>query len=240
MARITKEKLIGDIELQLNQGAPSKDSELEYDQIAYHVNIMLNDLKAREIDNELKKGNQIPPIYISRQVCNQLSPEVVACIDDSEERSYFGLSEQVLDTFDDNGIVQVLTDEGDEVYKASLQMMPTFRKMKYTAPSPELLLWSRQGDNIFVEGLNPSDLDFNKIMVYYIPKQDVIAMADSDEIVISDKTLSYMIERVVDLLKSELYGTSSDQSNDGVDPKDVLYHRAIANPSQEQPTQPEQ
>jgi len=239
MAKITKEKLIGDIELQLNQGAPSKDSELEYDQIAYHINIMLNDLKAREIDNELKKGNQVPPYYVSRQVCNQLSPEAVACIDDSEERTYFAITEEVLDTFDDNGIVQVLTDEGDEVYKASLQLMPTFRKMKYTKPSPELLLWSRQGDNnIFVEGLNPSDLDFNKIMVYYVPKQDVIAMADSDEIIVSDKTLSYLIERVVDVLKSQMYGTSSDKTNDGVDPKDVLYHRAIANPSQQ--PQPEQ
>lgn len=237
MAKISKEKLIADIELKIHQGAPSQNTELEYDQIAYWLNSVLNEAVAREADGYMKKGEQVPPIYIETETCNQLAEEDVECVDDGKQRCAFELDGEVLDTDDDNGIVQILTpnenDEDIEIYKASLQALPMFKAMRYSQPNPQVLLWSRQGDQIFVDGLNPSDLEFNKITVYYLLKQDVLGMADTDLVAVSDKILQSVIDRVVDIAKEQMYGSEADQTNDGVDPKQLLYSRGIQKSVQE-------
>lgn len=230
---ITKEQLIADIELQLNQGAPSIDTELEYEQIAQWINVVRNDLVAREVDAALKRGDQVLPIYVGREVCNQLAEEDVACVDEENERMGFSLTGEVLDTDNDNGILQVLTDTYDEVYKGSLELLPVLKKMTYTKSSAELLIWSRQGNEIFVEGFNEADIEFNNINVYFLRKIDLNTMASTDIIPVSDKLLPVLIARVVEMGKLQMYGTEADQATDGVDTKNVVYHRSIQNPATE-------
>lgn len=244
MARVTKEKLISDVELQLTQGAISQDSELEKTQLAFWLTQELNTLKSQEISQLIKQGKQVPPYYITREACKQLTEEVTACVDDTDDgtkqRYYFALSNDVLDVEGDNGIVQVLTAELEEVYKGTLAMLPMFSQMRYTKPNGPLLIWSRQGDLIYVEGFLESDLDFNKIIVFYVQKQDLVAMTDTDTVLISDKLLPVLVERVVEIGKLQLYGTTSDKTNDSVQDQAPVYARQVQSPSNVvQQSQPE-
>lgn len=59
-------QLISDIELQLNQGAISDDTELSRSQIAYWIEYELNTLVQQECEVALKLGKPLPGIYISR------------------------------------------------------------------------------------------------------------------------------------------------------------------------------
>ena len=58
--------LISDIELQLNQGAISDDSELSRSQIAYWIEYELNNLVQQECELAMKQGKPLPSIYINR------------------------------------------------------------------------------------------------------------------------------------------------------------------------------
>lgn len=241
MAAITKEKLIADVELRVHQGAPSQDSNLEHAQIAFWLSTAVNETVAREVDAAIKKGDQVPPIYIARETCHMVTIEDVTCTDPDKQRKGFTLEAAVLDTDNDNGILQVLTPneekEDIEIYKASLQTLPMFKAMRYTAPSDEILIWSRQGSDIFVEGLQDADIDFNEITVFYIPYQDIEEMDADDEVLVTDKTLRYVINTVVDLALKQMYGGQADQTNEGTDTKQPVYHTAISrqDPQQSEP-----
>lgn len=66
MASINADKIIDDIELQLNQGTISDDSELSREQIRYWLEVEANFMIRQECDSVIKVGKQINPIYISR------------------------------------------------------------------------------------------------------------------------------------------------------------------------------
>jgi len=244
MARITKEKLIGDVELQLTQAFPSQDLELEQSQTAFWLTNVRNALVAQEIEKSFKQGKQVPQIYLVTETCKQLVETPVGCVDSGEDGEndnyYFALTGAVVDVSDDNGIVQVLSadDDGDqdEIFKASLQSLPMLKAMTYTKPSSQIVSWSRSGDYIYVQGFKNSDIDFNKIIVTYVAKQDLLTMADTDLVNITDSLLPVLIEQVVELGKLELFGTQADTENNASPDIKSVYHRQIESPAQ-QPTQ---
>lgn len=237
MARISKTEFISDIELRLNQGAISDDSELERDQIAAWATEELNGLVVQECEQALKQGKQIPPIYIRREAVTDFTQE--------DDQVYVTLTGQVLDIKDDNGIVQVLVkddestpDETEEVFKANLACLPMLKNMRYSKPSSELLVWSRRGNDLFIEGLSETDIEFYTTVVFYVKQQNVGALADSEYLYISDLFLPVLKDRVTDVAKRQMYGSTPDTTNDGTDVKAPAYHRTIQNaPPQQQPTE---
>jgi hypothetical protein len=66
MAQVNASDLIDDIELQLNQGTISDDTELSRTQIAYWLEVELNFMVRQECDAAVKAGKLINPIYIQR------------------------------------------------------------------------------------------------------------------------------------------------------------------------------
>lgn len=76
MASIAASKLIDDIELQLNQGTISDDSELSRDQIAYWLEVEANFMIRQECDAAVKVGKQINPIYIARTTAMPMVEDV--------------------------------------------------------------------------------------------------------------------------------------------------------------------
>lgn len=70
----TKDQLISDIILQVTQSAPSDDSEIEKDQVAFWINYHLGQLIKQEIDIETKNARPIPPVYIAMEDCIVISP----------------------------------------------------------------------------------------------------------------------------------------------------------------------
>ena len=277
MAYITKNQLISDIELQLNQGAISDDSELDRLQIAQWVDYELYQLVRQECDTALKLGKQISPLYISREIANKLTEEdyileypayasfpvtgeigkiyydqltdkyykwtgagymeitqFEADTADHNQRMYFDLVGNVVDLFNDAGVVRVLTDEYDFVHKASLDTLDMFKHLRFAKPSTETLVWYRSGKRMFIEGLTTDEIYDNTFIVDYVQKQNILSMLDTDEVRISDILLPALIDRVVQRGKLQMYGTVPDVSNDGADVKQQMYHTAISNPSRGQ------
>lgn len=228
---ITKAKLLDDIELQLLQSAPSDDSELSKVQVAQWVQYHLHDLIRREIVGEMSKGNMIPPIYIIREDGFELDEEAVVDMEDDRQRMWVELANDVLDLPKDSGLVQVLDYDYNLISKASLEKMNLINSLRFAKSSPKNLLYFRQGKKIFVEGLQTSEISYTPIIVDYVPKQDILALADTDEVIISDQLIPVLIDLCVQRGKLMLYGTQADKESDGIDYKQTQYHTAISNPS---------
>lgn len=228
---ITKAKLLDDIELQLLQSAPSDDSELSKVQVAQWVQYHLHDLIRREIVGEMSKGNMIPPIYIIREDGFELDEEAVVDMEDDRQRMWVELANDVLDLPRDSGLVQVLDYDYNLISKASLERMNLINSLPFAKSSPKNLLYFRQGKKVFVEGLQTSEITYTPIIVDYVPKQDILALDDTDEVIISDQLIPVLIDLCVQRGKLMLYGTQADQESDGVDYKKTAYHQQIANPS---------
>ena len=237
---ITKHKLISDIEGQLLQGNPSDDSELSHKQIAHWIQMSINDLVKQEITAAMKKGDSIPPIYITRDVGLEMSEESVADIDADKQRFWVDLTQDVLDLPNDRGIVRVEDYDGNLIGKTNLEFLGVIRNLRFSKPSPDNVLYYRVAKKVFLEGLNTDDIDFNPFIVYYVPKQDVEVMEDDDIILVSDQLLPILTDTVVQKGKLMLYGTQADELNEGTDNKQVQYHTAISNPTRNQQTNEEQ
>lgn len=228
---MTKQELIGDIELQLLQGNPSDDSELEQDQIAQWIDYHLNDLIRREVIEEKKKGNPIPSVYIVREAALELQEEAVADIDDIDQRLYVTLTGEVLDLPRDLGVVRVLDYDLNLIQKTTVEDLEMIRDLRFAKPTADNVLHYRQGEKIFVIGFNTADIDFNPLIVDYVKKQNILSMADTDEVLITDQLVPLLIDLCVQRGKQELYGTTPDEENQGTDTKKTAYHTQIANPS---------
>lgn len=233
MAKVQKQKLISDVFNEVYEGSPSQDSELSESIVAFWLSNEVNRLVAADIERALSKGDQINPVYVLREPCNQLTEEITPCVpsddDGSYERYYFQLTKPVINISDDRGILLVTDDENGEINKSSLVLLPMFRNMRFTKPSSQVLSWSRQDELIFIEGFKESDLDFNKIIVYYVPQQDVEALSDTGLVLISDQLLPTLIESVVQKAKLQLYGSQADQENDAKEGVQPVYARQVQN-----------
>lgn len=235
----TKEKLIGDIILQLTQANPSDDLQLEEEQVAYWIEYYLHDLIRREIVDAKKKGEQIPPVYIKRDIELTLTEETIDGIDDKKQRFYLELPQEVIDLPRDGGIIRILDYDFNLVHMTSVEDLEDLRHLRFAAPSPENLVAYREGKKIFIEGIATPDVEFNPFICSYVPKQDVIALDDEDEIIITDQLVPILIDLCVQRGKLELYGSQPDTANDGTDVKQTQYHTAITNPAkgESQPTE---
>ena len=233
---ITKAKFIDDVFLQLLQGSPSDDENgLEKTQIAQWGTYHLNDLVRQEVIAELSKGNQVPPVYIVRDEARELSEEDVDGIDDLQQRMWVELTREVLDLPRDAGIVAVWDYDLNLIHKASIDRLHMLNLLRFAKPSPENALYYRVGKKIFVEGFRTADIDFNEIIVDYVPKQDIMALDDDDEILISDALIPMLVALTVQTGKQQLLGgTVADQENDGITKIVPAYHQQIGNPSKQQ------
>lgn len=230
---ITREKLISDVILQLVQGSPTDDLQLEDDQVAFWLDYYLNDLVKREIVAEKKKGNQIPPIYIGQPEIQTMVEETTADIDDEDQRMYIDLDNEVLDLPRDGGVVKVLDFDLNIIHPATLEGIEILSDLRFAAPSSENPLYYRNGKRLYIKGFNSADLEFNDIQVWYVKKQIILEMEDEDEVIVSDQLLPVLIDLAVQRGKQELYGGQPDIASDGVDRKQPVYHTAISKPNSE-------
>lgn len=233
---MTLKEIRSDVILQLTQANPSDDLALDDAQVNAWITYIANVLVATEINSKLAKNEMVPSIYVTREECILGETEDTDCGDDCQDRIAVELENEVMTLNNDGGIVMVQTEEGDQVLKAgSINNIMLFRNMRFAKPSDENLVYYRQGNKIYIEGMKFNDIPFDKFHVWYVKKQNYMTAADSTEVVVSDLVLPALISSVVQQGKLELYGTQVDKANDGVDPKDSVYHTAIQNPENSTP-----
>ena len=142
---MTKKEIRDDIILQLTQGAPSDDLELSESQIDYWIDVTLNTLVANECNEKLKRGQMIPEVYIKKASCEAGTYEEDDCGD--QNRVYFQLDESVLN-INNGGILRIITDDGTEIRKASIQTLSLFNAMRFAKPSVNNLIYSHETNQI--------------------------------------------------------------------------------------------
>lgn len=232
---ITKAKLISDLILQLTQSSISDDSEIEESQVAIWIQYHLHSLQRQEITASVNAGQGVPPLYVVTEVGLEMSEEDVEGIADAKQRFWIDLSNDVLDLPDDKGIVRVEDYDGNLVLKTSIEQLGMVRDLKFSKPSLNNFLHYRIGKKVFIEGINTADANFNPFIVHYVPKQDVLSMSDSDEVLVSNLILPTLIDLVVARGKAELLGSvPADQESDGVHRTQPVYHSQIANPARKE------
>jgi hypothetical protein len=223
----TKKELIDNILLELYQGAPSDDGELSNEQIAFWLNIHVNEVVANEINQKMAKGEMVPNIYIRKAACQVLEAEESTCGDDCQDRVYAELEDEVLNVNKGGGIITVWDEDGNEIKKADIQSLSLFKNMRFSKPSANNVLYSHEGTKVFFPGLKAVDIGFDEVNIWYVPKQDILNAADTDEVLISDLSLPIVIDSVVDRGKRELFGSVSDPENDGVAKVAPVFHQQI-------------
>jgi hypothetical protein len=221
----TKAQLISDIELQVYQGAISDDANLEKTQVAFWISEAINALAANEINEKIKRQEPIPACYIKRAELEV--PE----LDEEDSRIYLELEEDFLTVNKTMGIVRVITDEGDPILRASVETLDILNTLRWTKASENNIIFYPQAPRrLYLEGLKEVDLPFNSVYVFYVPKQDVEALADTDEVLVSDMTLPLVVQTVVAKAKAEIYGGQEDKNNNGVSDAQPIYHQQIRQP----------
>jgi hypothetical protein len=223
-----KNKLIDDVFLRAVQAAPSDDSEISKTQIAYWASQILPQLIKAECDREINNGRPIPSLYITREDCEALAIEDLECQGECVDGIYFDLSADIIDLVNNKGLVRLVTDEGDQVKLVSLETIDILRQLKFSKPSMSNPLAYKVGARrVNVEGFSHSEVAFDFITTYYVKKQDIEALSDTGEVVVSSLTAPILIDTLAEMLKQQMYGSSPDQANDGVDVKQPAYHRMI-------------
>jgi hypothetical protein len=222
---ITKAQYISDIKLMLNQGEISDDSSLHDAQIAFWGTNILNELVTTEINSKIARGEMIPAVYIQKESFAELEEEDATVGDD---RVFVELADEVLTLNNGLGVIKVEDEDGNEIKKADVQSLSLFKNMRFAKPSSENVLYSHEGPNkIYLPGLKPVDVPFDGVIVYYVPKQDIETMSDSDEILVSDLVLPELMAAVAAKGREMLLGSTPDQENQGTDVKQEIYHQQI-------------
>lgn len=229
-----KQKIIDDVELQLLQLDPSDDTALEKEMIAQWASYHLNALVVQEINQKTSKGEFVPPVYVRRAECQATDIEGVDCGDGCQDRISVTIPENVLVLKNDMGIVYLQTDEGDEIKRASIETLAAIKNMRFAKPSNSNMLFYRQGEKIYIEGITTTDVPFEKVNIWYVPQQDLLSLDNNEEVLVSDEIYPSLIALTVQTGKMALYGTQVDTLNDGIDNKVPVYHQQIANPDNTQ------
>ena len=288
--------LISDIELQLNQGAISDDSELSRSQIAYWIEYELNNLVQQECEIAMKQGKPLPSIYINRISGMRSSEEnyiiEVAKYSDiaasnptgdysktfkvteeetileytysaytyykfngykNSQQQYIQITKEEAERRDFNqrvriplssysimnlskeaGIVRLLTDEYEVINKSTVDTLDMVKELRFAGPSADKLVWYKEGDFLYIEGLSDPDIEERSFIMDYVISQRV---TENSSVQVSELIFPSLIDRVVQRGKLQMYGSTPDIANDGVDTKQSAYHSTIANPTKSTQTE---
>lgn len=226
----TVNEIVSDVELQLYQGQVSDDASVDRAQIKFWISYHLNQLVAAECNEHTKRGQVIPPIYQTKATLEVPDIEELDGIDEDDERIYIEMDEEILNLNKDAGVIAILNDQNDEIKKASLTTILQFKHTKFGKPSLDNLLYYREGQKIFIYGFKAVDIPFESIQVWFVPKQNLLDMAETDEVKCSDLVLPQVIAAAVETGKLQLLGSQADRENDGADKTVPVYHQQIRRP----------
>lgn len=196
-------KAIADIELALTAGKPSNDVEIHKEQIRFWLDTSYSSILADMID----KDNEIPSGSVIRENCLIQKQDKETCVCES----YF--TDKYLET--SNGILQAkigtiisLNRKNGEIinpYKnAQERALHSRLAFQMDCKGPNYIL---SGNRIYLfNGVFPEYETFN---ISYAPSEI------TDQTSVSNKVWGSVIKDAINRGKDQLYGTKTDNTNDG-------------------------
>lgn len=155
-----------------------------------------------------------------------MTPSEVAIV--SKRYSYTLNAEDILDLYNDGGIIRIMTEDYEMVNKASTETIEMMEHLRFAGPTKNLPVYVRRGNTIYIEGMTASRYAEKKFYIDYVAYQPVL---DGGFMNIGDIILPSVIDRALQRGKLQMYGSTADMSNDGEDYKQSVYHTAIQNPA---------
>ena len=214
----TKKQLVDDIILRVTKGKPSDDLELEPRQVAFWIDLVLNNLVKATLDGKLSKGDDfIDPAYICYE---RLVPLKI-------ENSVYGggyyidLCNEPINLYRDRGVIRVatetsLTEVSDWVDKMKMSEIDNLNKLKFGKPSLKNIKYHRVKNRLYFHGLTDDTYNLITFLVAYVPRTQALELMDgSDQVFVGDDILPALSEEVEKIARRQIYQSDIDNTNDG-------------------------
>jgi len=213
---MTLKYLADDIILRLTQGAPTDDSELEITQVIYLLAQCRDSLVQQYVNKQIAAAQPIDTQYKERYLADTMIAEDEDTVGADDERLYVTLPKQPLSLINDMGVVQVLTQEYLPVLRYRAENFTIYQYLRFAKASPHNICFYRDNLKIIIKGLTRKNKDNDKFIVDYIPSLSSQLPAETDDIQLSDALLPQLTEMVEGIMKRQMYETTQDLTNDGV------------------------
>lgn len=211
---MTKNALVSDIILRVTKGKPSDDLELEPRQIAYWIDLVGNSLLSKTLEKAITGDGVIDRSLIYKESCKPLLAEEEPCIDDENERVFIRICKDPIDLENDAGILRMTTNKGQRIDRITLEDVDIVEDLTYGRSATDRLRFYRENRKLFIMGLSMSQEDPVSIIVWYVPRLDIQALKDNEEVNLPDDLLDDIIDAVEQKALRQVYGFE-DLQNDG-------------------------
>lgn len=211
---MTKGEIISDIILRVTRGKPSDDLELEPDQVSHWVDLVLGNVVKQSIENSLKNGGTVNPVYIRKEEC--LSPKLKNsnCLD-CQNNIFVELCDQPIGLLNDRGILRVTTQEGRQIDRCSVEELDVINNLTFSKPSLTNLIFHREKDKLFIHGVDHRSYQMIQLNVWYIPEVELLdGLDDDDDVGVDTDILGIVAEEVEKIARRQVYQSIDDEEND--------------------------
>lgn len=212
----TKAELISDIILRVTKGKPSDDLELEPRQVEFWIDSVINELLADYIKDRTSKNKSIDEGLLKKETSKPILEEQLNYINPDITELYILSEDPILETDSGSAIVRVITSDGMHVHKTKVQDIDTVEHMEFSKSSEQNLLYYRDGDcKIIIRGIPEEMVGIIELAIWYVPKQDLSCMNDSESVRLPLELIPELSDRVAELALRQMYGTIDDVENNG-------------------------
>ena len=218
---VTKQELIDDIILRITKGEPSDDFELSPRQVAFWFDIVASDILPKYVDSKLRKSEGVPSIMI--EIDDEIGGEVEnnIMLDQYDNRVFIETEKEIMDLPKDNGVLRILTEEGQFLNRVSIERLDELNKMTFAKPSRDNMLYSKIDQKLYIHGLNPSHVGIVNFSVTYIPKFNLSDLEDDDTVKLPDELIGVISDAVEDKARRQMFGPA-DWENDAENDPNVV------------------
>ncbi|HEY0751633.1 MAG TPA: hypothetical protein VGD26_10780 [Chitinophagaceae bacterium] len=213
---MTKKQLVDDIILRITKGAPSDDLELSPRQVAFWFDLVAKDIVSKYLDAKLKQNKPISSIMIEIDDDRSGTVENEVMIDAYDDRVYITTTKNIIDLPNDNGVLRIITQEGQTVNRVPIERLDSLNKMTFSKPTRDNLLFSKIDQKLYIHGLNPAHVGLVTFSVTYIPKIAIVDLANTDEVKLPDEVVNLISDEVEKKALRQMSGVA-DIENDAED-----------------------
>lgn len=229
---ITKKVLISDVILRVTQGKPSTELELEQSQIAFILDQVRWGLITAKINAQIQKNYPIDPAYIFTET--NLVPQLINTPGLPIQNNIgFQLQYKPLNIYRDRGVIRVFAvpiqstitlsnlqlpiDYGSVVDMVSASEIDDLNGLRFSKPSLKNMKFRREGDMLYIFGLDVNTYQMVKFTVTYFPRISLLEdLNDEDEVPLTEDIYKPLIEEATTTAMAQIYNSGTDIRNDAI------------------------